>query len=140
MRVDATRLCLCIVDLAKVSLHVLGPARFVPYLAVHLRPRYAHPNPAFMTLEQLRWARIEAALWREGAEKRCVEIEVACKGGGTETAQWRRWLMACWTFSVRELPFIVTSFWWSTHAPSSNGFSPRSLASLYGDQVDGLGV
>jgi len=95
MRVDATRLCLCIIDLAKVSLHVLGPARFAPYLAVHLRPRYAHPNPAFMTLEQLRWARIEAAVsgrdeaaagrkhafWRDGAEKRCVEIEVACKGG-----------------------------------------------------------
>jgi len=138
MRVDATRLCLCIVDLAKVSLHVLDPARFAPYLAVHLRPRYAHPNPAFMTLERLRWARIEAALsgrgeavagrknalWRNGEEKRCVGIEVACKGG-TETARWRRWPMACWTFSVRELPFIVTSFWWSTHAPSSDGF-PRA--------------
>jgi len=95
MRVDATRLCLYIVDLAKVSLHVLDPARFAPYLAVHLLLRYAHPRAAFMTVEQLRWERIEAAVsctgeaaaghkhafWRDGAEKRCVEIEVACKGG-----------------------------------------------------------
>ena len=68
MRVDATRICLCIVDLAKVSLHVLDPARFAPYLAVHLLPLFAHPTDS-------------AAFWCDGAEG-CVEIEVACKGGG----------------------------------------------------------
>jgi len=42
----------------------LDPARFVPYLEVHLLSRYTDPtdSAAFMTVEQLCWARIEAAV------------------------------------------------------------------------------
>jgi len=67
---------------------VLDPARFGLHLAAHLVARYAHISAAFVTVEQLRWARIGAgagsgetghkhAFWRDGAEKRFVEIEVA---------------------------------------------------------------
>ena len=80
--------------MAKVSPHVLDPARFALHLAVHLLARYAHLSAAFVTVEQLRWARIGAAasgagevlaghkhaFWRDGAEKRFVEVEVARKG------------------------------------------------------------
>ena len=82
--------------MAKVSPHVLDPARFALHLAVHLLARYAHLGAAFVTVEQLRWARIGAAasgadeaaaghkhaFWRDGAEKRFVEVEVARKGDG----------------------------------------------------------
>jgi len=75
-------------DLAKVSPHVLDPARFGLHLGAHLLARYAHFSAAFVTVEQLRWARIGAgagpgetghkhAFWRDGVEKRFVEIEVA---------------------------------------------------------------
>ena len=98
MRVDAACLCLCIADLAKVSPHVLDPARFALHLAVHLLARYAHLSATFVTVEQLRWARIGAAVsdageaatghkhafWRDGAEKRFVEVEVARKGDGDD--------------------------------------------------------
>ncbi|KAH9955445.1 uricase [Russula compacta] len=80
--------------LAKVSPHVLDPARFALHVAVHLLARYAHLSAAFVTVEQLRWARIGAgvagdataghkhAFWRDGAEKRFVEVEAARKGDG----------------------------------------------------------
>ena len=82
-----------IADLAKVSPHVLDPARFALHLAAHLLARYAHISAAFVTVEQLRWARIGAgasgegaghkhAFWRDGSEKRFVEIEVARKSDG----------------------------------------------------------
>jgi len=75
---------------------VLDPARFALHLAVHLLARYAHLGAAFVTVEQLRWARIGAAasgageeavghkhaFWRDRAEKRFVEVEVARKGDG----------------------------------------------------------
>jgi len=72
---------------------VLDPARFGLHLAVHLLARYAHITTAFVTVEQLRWARIGAgagsgetghkhAFWRDGAEKRFVEIEVARSNDG----------------------------------------------------------
>ena len=83
-------------DLAKVSPHVLYPARFAVHLAVHLLARYAHLSTTFVTVEQLRWARIGAAVgageaapaghkhafWRDGSEKRFVEVEVARKENG----------------------------------------------------------
>lgn len=83
-------------DLAKVSPHVLDPARFALHLAVHLLARYAHLSATFVTVEQLRWARIGTAVgvgevapaghkhafWRDGAEKRFVEVEVTRKENG----------------------------------------------------------
>jgi len=70
---------------------VLDPARFALHLGAHLLGRYAHTSAAFVTVEQLRWARIGAgsgeagqkhAFWRDGAEKRFVEVEVARKSDG----------------------------------------------------------
>jgi urate oxidase len=91
-----TRLLYDRADLAKVSPHVLDPARFALHLAVHLLARYAHLGATFVTVEQLRWARIGAAVgggepapaghkhafWRDGAEKRFVEAEVTRKDNG----------------------------------------------------------
>lgn len=75
---------------------MLDPARFALHVAVHLLARYAHLGSAFVTVEQLRWARIgvaakgadeataghKHAFWRDGAEKRFVEVELARKGDG----------------------------------------------------------
>ena len=77
---------------------MLDPARFALHLGSHLLARYAHVSATFVTVEQLRWARINAgsassaasgseaghthAFWRDGAEKRFVEVEVARKGEG----------------------------------------------------------
>jgi hypothetical protein len=82
---------------------VLDPARFALHLGTHLLARYAHVSATFVTVEQLRWARIndssssanssEAghphAFWRDGAEKRFVEVEVARQGeeGGGAVAR-----------------------------------------------------
>lgn len=88
--------------MAKVSPHVLYPARFGLHIAVHLLSRYAHLTTTFVTVEQLRWARIGAgagsdadaggggikseghkhAFWRDGTEKRFVEVELARKSDG----------------------------------------------------------
>jgi len=78
-----------------VSPHVLDPARFGLHLAAHLLARYGHLSAAFVTVEQLRWARIGAAgageaaaeghkhaFWRDGTEKRFVEVEVARNADG----------------------------------------------------------
>ncbi|KAH9991755.1 hypothetical protein BJV77DRAFT_1060671 [Russula vinacea] len=76
-------------NIAKISPHVLDPARFGLHLGVHLLSRYAHFTAAFVTVEQLRWARIgtgtaghKHAFWRDGTEKRFVEVEVARKRDG----------------------------------------------------------
>ncbi|KAI9442820.1 uricase [Russula earlei] len=81
-------------NLAKVSPHVLDPARFGLHLGAYLLARYGHISAAFVTVEKLRWARIGAdpgtdeaaghkhAFWRDGEEKRIVEIEVARRGDG----------------------------------------------------------
>ena len=73
---------------------MLDPARFGLHLAAHLLARYGHLSAAFVTVEQLRWARIGAgaggaaaeghkhAFWRDGAEKRFVEVEVVRKADG----------------------------------------------------------
>jgi hypothetical protein len=89
-------------DLAKVSPHVLYPARFGLHIAEHLLSRYAHLTKSFVTVEQLRWARIgtgassdsdaggggneteghKHAFWRDGTERRFVEVEMARKSNG----------------------------------------------------------
>jgi urate oxidase len=81
---------------------VLYPARFGLHIAVHLLSRYAHLTTTFVTVEQLRWARIgtgassdadaggggnkpeghKHAFWRDGTEKRFVEVEVIRKSDG----------------------------------------------------------
>ncbi len=91
-------------DLAKVSPHALDLARFGLHVAVHLLSRYAHLTAAFVTVEQLRWARIgtsagsdddaggnkseghKHAFWRDGTEKRFVEVRVARDGDGGDGA------------------------------------------------------
>jgi urate oxidase len=70
-----------------------------------LLSRYAHITAAFVTVEQLRWARISTgsgsdasareseslghkhAFWRDGTEKRFVEVEVARKSDGDAVAR-----------------------------------------------------
>ena len=83
---------------------MLYPARFGLHIAVHLLSRYAHLTTTFVTVEQLRWARIgtgpgsdadigsggggggskseghKHAFWRDGTEKRFVDVELARKG------------------------------------------------------------
>ena len=103
---------------------MLDPARFAPYLAVHLLPQFAHPTGS-------------AAFWCDGAEGRCVEIEVACKGGGAETAQLRGWLIDCWTFSVREMPCYFYIFLVVHTRTLIKWIFTALVGSFYGDQVDG---
>ena len=78
---------------------MLDPARFALHLGTHLLARYEHVSATFVTVEQLRWARISSdsseagqhphAFWRDGAEKRFVEVEVARQsdGGGGAVAR-----------------------------------------------------
>jgi urate oxidase len=81
---------------------VLYPARFGLHIAVHLLSRYAHLTTTFVTVEQLRWARIgtgassdadaggggnkseghKHSFWRDGTERRFVEVEVVRKSDG----------------------------------------------------------
>ena len=77
---------------------MLYPARFGLHIAVHLLSRYAHLTTTFVTVEQLRWARIgtdadaggvgnkseghKHAFWRDGTEKRFIEVEVARNSEG----------------------------------------------------------
>ena len=70
-------------DLAKVSPHILSAERFGLHLASHLVSKYAHIHKAFVTIEQLRWARItvdgekhDHSFLRDGDEKRIAKIEV----------------------------------------------------------------
>ena len=70
-------------DLAKISPHVLSAERFGLHLATHLVSKYAHIHKAFVTIEQLRWARItvdgkphDHSFLRDGDEKRVVNVQV----------------------------------------------------------------
>jgi len=78
--------------LAKVSQHILNAEKFGIHLGVHILSRYEHLHKAFVTIEQLRWARISAdgkqgvaehphAFYRDGDEKRVVKIEVDATNG-----------------------------------------------------------
>ncbi|KAF5344361.1 hypothetical protein D9758_013255 [Tetrapyrgos nigripes] len=91
--------------LAKVSPHVLIPERFALHLGTHLVSKYAHIDKAYVEIEQLRWSRIPVSdgdgkdgkeqvkehphsFWRDGEEKRVVEVEVdASKGKDTLIAK-----------------------------------------------------
>jgi len=70
-------------DLAKISPHILSAERFGLHLATHLVSKYAHIHKAFVTIEQLRWARIAVdgkghghSFLRDGDEKRIVKAQV----------------------------------------------------------------
>lgn len=71
------------VDLAKTSPHILHPERFALHLGTYFVSKYAHIHKAFVTVEQLRWKRIDVngqehshAFWRDGDEKREVDVVV----------------------------------------------------------------
>lgn len=77
-------LCRYHLDLAKTSPHVLYPERFALHLGTYLVSKYAHIHKAFITIEQLRWKRIDVngqehshAFWRDGEEKRTAEVVVS---------------------------------------------------------------
>ncbi|OCH86064.1 uricase [Obba rivulosa] len=81
--------------LAKTSPHVLHPERFALHLGTFLLARYAHLRKAFVTVEQLRWARVAVpgagaaeatedhahSFWRDGDEKRVASVEVDASKG-----------------------------------------------------------
>lgn len=74
--------------LAKTSPHILHPERFALHLATYMVSKYDHIHKAFVTIEQLRWRRIDVrgqehshSFWRDGEEKREVDVAVdATKG------------------------------------------------------------
>ena len=70
-------------DLAKISPHILSAERFGLHLATHIVSKYAHIHKVFVTIEQLRWARItvdgkahDHSFLRDGDEKRVVNVQV----------------------------------------------------------------
>ena len=76
-----------VVDLAKTSPHILNAERFAMHLGTFLVSKYAHISKAFITVEQLRWARIKVgdeaspeghphSFVRDGDDKRIVKVEV----------------------------------------------------------------
>jgi len=69
--------------LAKISPHILCAERFGLHLATHLVSKYGHIHKAFVTIEQLRWARIMVdgkphnhSFLRDGDDKRIVRVVV----------------------------------------------------------------
>ncbi|KAI0071957.1 uricase [Panus rudis PR-1116 ss-1] len=69
--------------LAKTSPHILNPERFALHLGTFLVSKYAHIHKAFVTVEKLRWQRIEVdgtphphSFVRDGDDKRIVEVEI----------------------------------------------------------------
>jgi len=74
--------------MAKTSPFVLQPEVFALHIASHIAGKYAHIHKVFVTLEQLRWERILVsgqkhghAFWRNGEEKRKVDVEVDATAG-----------------------------------------------------------
>jgi urate oxidase len=62
---------------------VTHPERFALHLGTYFVSKYAHIHKAFITIEQLRWKRIDVngqqhshSFWRDGDEKRQVDVEV----------------------------------------------------------------
>ncbi|KAI0806050.1 uricase, partial [Irpex lacteus] len=74
--------------LAKTSPHILHPERFALHLGTYMVSKYSHIHKSFVTVEQLRWKRIDVngqehshSFWRDGDEKRFASVEVdATKG------------------------------------------------------------
>ena len=69
--------------LAKTSPFVLIPELFGLHLGAFLLGKYAHLQRAYVTVQQLRWQRISVdgkehphSFWRDGDEKRVVDVEV----------------------------------------------------------------
>ncbi|EEB91136.1 hypothetical protein MPER_10554, partial [Moniliophthora perniciosa FA553] len=88
--IDIRQLCLKNITyyLAKISPHILIPERFALHLGTHLVSKYGHLHKAFVTIEQLRWSRIDVngkqhnhSFWRDGDEKRVVKVEVDASAG-----------------------------------------------------------
>ncbi|KAK2467230.1 hypothetical protein APHAL10511_000779 [Amanita phalloides] len=74
--------------LAKVSPHILNAERFAVHLGTYVLFKYAHLHKSFVTVEQLRWARIQInegehphAFYRDGADRRVVKVEVDATNG-----------------------------------------------------------
>lgn len=76
------------IDIAKISPHILSAEKFALHLGTFFVSKYAHIAKAFVTVEQLRWTRIQVAdngkttehshsFYRDGDDKRIVKIE-AC--------------------------------------------------------------
>ena len=62
----------------------MHPERFALHLGTYLVSKYAHIHKAFVTVEQLKWKRIDVngqehkhSFWRDGDEKRVVQVEVS---------------------------------------------------------------
>uniref|UniRef100_A0A5K1K4U8 Uricase n=1 Tax=Ganoderma boninense TaxID=34458 RepID=A0A5K1K4U8_9APHY len=102
-------------NIAKTSPHVLVPERFALHLGTHLVSKYAHLKKAFITVEQLRWQRIPIsqgsgqtpkehshAFYRDGDEKRTVEVEVDASAGKDK-------LVARVTSGLKDLLVIKTT-------------------------------
>ncbi|KZP03827.1 uricase [Athelia psychrophila] len=73
---------------AKTSPHILDPEKFALHLGTFFVSKYAHVHKAFITVEQLRWARIAVdgtphphAFWRDGDDKRITSVEVDATAG-----------------------------------------------------------
>ncbi|CAL1715921.1 unnamed protein product [Somion occarium] len=81
--------------LAKTSPHILHPERFALHLGTFLVSKYAHIHKAFVTVEKLRWQRIQVdekphphSFVRDGEDKRVVSVEIdGTQGKGKLTAK-----------------------------------------------------
>ncbi|TCD61819.1 hypothetical protein EIP91_007864 [Steccherinum ochraceum] len=70
--------------LAKTSPHILHPERFALHLGSFLVNKYAHIHKAFVTIEKLRWKRIEVedgkehphSFYRDGDDVRITKVEI----------------------------------------------------------------
>ncbi|KAF8193447.1 hypothetical protein BJ912DRAFT_1093032 [Pholiota molesta] len=73
--------------LAKISPHILSAEKFALHLGTFFVSKYAHISKAFVTVEQLRWSRVQVAgegssaehshaFYRDGDDKRIVKVEV----------------------------------------------------------------
>ncbi|KAF9446076.1 uricase [Macrolepiota fuliginosa MF-IS2] len=79
--------------IAKTSPHVLVPERFALHIGTFLVSKYAHIHKAHVTVEQLRWTRVQVpgeqsavedhthAFYRDGEEKRVFNAVVDATGG-----------------------------------------------------------
>ncbi|KAJ3535992.1 hypothetical protein NM688_g6896 [Phlebia brevispora] len=101
--------------LAKTSPHVLHPERFALHLGTYFVSKYAHIHKAFITIEQLRWKRIDVngqahshSFWRDGEEKRIVEVEI-------DATQGKDKIVANVSAGIKDLLGKSTSFQESRH-------------------------
>ncbi|ELU40375.1 uricase (Urate oxidase) [Rhizoctonia solani AG-1 IA] len=74
--------------IAKTSPHVLSPELYGLHLGTHFVTKYPHIHKAFITIEQLKWTRIDVegtphkhSFVRDGEEKIVVNVEVDATAG-----------------------------------------------------------